>query len=355
MAFNIRHATHNILNQNHFCYCLPVRLGVIIMSILGLLLAGTMSITIWYEDATNHDISTSTRGAFILAGLVESFLCVSSIIGLVGAIVRQQIFVAIYTYILYGHCVINIMIASFFLWMVNHASPADLTRACDQFSQDPNAPDASVPDPCPSLIKVAPGIYAGVAAFVLLVELYGALVATWYLNQLKREKRISRTSRGIINRNSDVPLLSNPRQSRYASLSSIDGAYLPQPFTPPEQFSHQFVSEPQAIPIIPSSSRHVDDGVEEGYGGGTWTHEHLIQDEKERLKAVERLNEGAGTTGGDSPASEGIYSPSTPVNLMSPGAIIAAPSTRGLDTPPAYEPMRGKGVHTAWDRRVPFT
>lgn len=85
-----------------FCCCLPVRVGVIIMSLLGIVVAGVLSIVLWFEvasqfclsllvDARNDlingdalgtpDMTSTERAGFILAGLVETLLFVASSLG----------------------------------------------------------------------------------------------------------------------------------------------------------------------------------------------------------------------------------------------------------------------------------
>lgn len=45
-----------------FCCCLPVRMGVIIMSVLGILFGGVLSIILWYEVASEFN-QTETLGS----------------------------------------------------------------------------------------------------------------------------------------------------------------------------------------------------------------------------------------------------------------------------------------------------
>ncbi|KAF8910397.1 hypothetical protein CPB85DRAFT_1190089, partial [Mucidula mucida] len=168
-----------------FCCCLPVRSGVIIMTSLGMLLSGILSIVLWYEVASTPDMSPGERAAFVVSGLLETFLLIASILGFIGAVVRKQVFVQIYTYFIYVHFVFNVAIAGYLLWQVTHLTSEAADKAC----QD-TISNAQAQDQCIGFLKIARGVYYVIATLVLLIELYGAVVTTRYLNQLKSEKRM---------------------------------------------------------------------------------------------------------------------------------------------------------------------
>ncbi|KAJ7217998.1 hypothetical protein GGX14DRAFT_599074 [Mycena pura] len=173
-----------------FCCCLKVRLGVAIMTVVGMLFAGLLSILLWFEVSTSTDIASKERTAFILAGLLETLLFVASILGFVGVIVRKQLFVQIYAYFIYVHLVVNFAVAAYLLYMLVHVSTTDQIDACQKAIKNTGAQDQ-----CTGLFKIALGVYAVVASVVLMTELYGAIVVARYVNQIQREKRNVRASR----------------------------------------------------------------------------------------------------------------------------------------------------------------
>ncbi|KAF9033254.1 hypothetical protein BDZ89DRAFT_947885 [Hymenopellis radicata] len=170
-----------------FCCCLPVRSGVIIMTFLGMLLSGILSIVCWYEVASTPDMSAGKRAVFVVAGLLETFLFIASVLGFVGAVVRKQVFVQIYTYFIYVHFLFNVAIAGYLLWEVSHLTSEAADKAC----QD-TISNAQAQDQCIGFLKIARGVYYAIASLVLLVELYGAIITTRYCNQLKSEKRMAK-------------------------------------------------------------------------------------------------------------------------------------------------------------------
>lgn len=87
------------LGRTKFCCCIPVRIGVIIMAVLGIVFSAVLSIALWYEvsgehsipflpwrrlmkqSAVNHKMTSGIKAAFVIGGLVETFLFAASIFG----------------------------------------------------------------------------------------------------------------------------------------------------------------------------------------------------------------------------------------------------------------------------------
>lgn len=214
----------------------------------------------------------------------------------VGAIVRKQLFVQIYAYFIYIHFLLNIGVAAYLLYLVTHFSADANVVACQKAIKNQKAKDQ-----CTGLLKVAQGVYFVIAAFVLLVELCepafhpsiwfsndvvdGTLVVTRYLNQVKNEKRTARASRMI---NEEAFALVSKGKGRSSSVPAVG-----QPYT----FSDYAVEEfdPYNIDTRPTAGSRQSfayDGVpthpdEVGYGGGSWTHREITEEEKARLKREE--------------------------------------------------------------------
>ncbi|KAJ7680399.1 hypothetical protein DFH06DRAFT_1162931 [Mycena polygramma] len=214
MAFSYREL---LFGGTKFCCCLRVRLGVIIMTVLGMLFAGLLSILLWFEVATTTDMSSKERSIFILAGLVETLLFVASVLGFVGAVVRKQLFVQIYAYFIYIHFVLNLGVAIYLLYMIVHVSSTDQVKACQLAITNPSAQAQ-----CTGLLKVGLGVFSAVASVVILSELYGAIIVARYLNQVQREKRnirASRMSRGAFKM--------DPAGGRYSTIKDDDRDSIP--------------------------------------------------------------------------------------------------------------------------------
>ncbi|KAL4268923.1 hypothetical protein AB1N83_002073 [Pleurotus pulmonarius] len=257
MAFSYRDL---FFGGTTFCCCLPVRVGVLIMSFLGMLLSGILSIILWFEVASTPDMTSGEKAAFVCAGLVETLLFAVCILGFAGVIVRKQLFVMIYAYFTYFH---------------SCSTSVSLFDAQNQ---------------CIGLLKVAKGVYIGIALVVLLAELYGAFIVARYVNQIQREKRGARASRMSTSNESAFKLVPQ-RGVRYSSVPggqhithlSYDGTKEFDPYrevgTPPldaSAIAGRSFSYGSPPPLVATE--------EAAYGGGSWTHEQISVEEKERLK-----------------------------------------------------------------------
>ncbi|KAJ8503130.1 hypothetical protein ONZ45_g11122 [Pleurotus djamor] len=288
MAFSYRDL---FFGGKTFCCCIPVRIGVLIMSFLGMLLAGILSILLWFQVASTPDMTSGEKAAFVCAALVETLLFVACILGFSGVIVRKQAFVQIYAYFTYFHFVLNIGVAAWLFWVVSHGTENAATKACQQTIQNPGAQDQ-----CIGLLKVAKGVYIGVALAVLLIELYGAIIVARYVNQIQGEKRTARASRvmgstesgfalipqqGV--RYSSVPGGQHPRHQTHLSYDDSPAAREFNPYAeagvPQTAYAHtaaESYSYGSPPPLAASEEIH--------YGGGQWSHEDISVEEKERLK-----------------------------------------------------------------------
>ncbi|KAJ3758207.1 hypothetical protein EV360DRAFT_44432 [Lentinula raphanica] len=276
-----------IFHGKTFCCCLPVRFGVISMSFLGILFGGIFSILLWFEVSdTSSSMDPHERTAFILAGLVETLLFVASVVGFIGAIVRKQLFILIYTYFIYVHFVVNLAVAIYLLVIVLHISSTAITKACDDTIKN-----AGAQSQCTGILSDFRTIYIVVALLVLFIELYGALIVTRYVHQIKTEKSTARTS----HQNDGISLI--PRTNLHNETPST------AEFNPYEDIEHPRFPSYQAGP---SSYTAYDaaPSFEEGYGGGSWTHQQISQDEKSLLRQQEQdgsdeLSPPSSEVGGD--------------------------------------------------------
>ncbi|PFH51539.1 hypothetical protein AMATHDRAFT_74891 [Amanita thiersii Skay4041] len=285
MPFNYRAL---FCGSKTFCCCLPVRGGVIAMSLLGIVFAGFLTVVIWFEVSTNHDLASSERAAFIVGGVVETLLFLASMIGFTGAVIRKQLYIQVYTYTLHVHFWINLGVAAYLLYVINNFTSTATQVACEETIQNQDTQNQ-----CKGLLNVAKGLYFVVASIVLLVEMYGAIIATRYLNQLQGEKRTARaarldTERGIIlsktsarpNSMSGMHVRGASETARLYSENDIQEEF--NPYNESPDTNTQRVSggiEMYEAPGVP---------IEIGYGGGTWTHEEITREEKERGSMEDR-------------------------------------------------------------------
>ncbi|EIN11330.1 hypothetical protein PUNSTDRAFT_118791 [Punctularia strigosozonata HHB-11173 SS5] len=326
MTFSLK---EHVFGGRTFCCCLPLRLGVVIISFVSLLLSGFLSVILWYEVRVTSTMSGSERAVFAGAGVVESLLCVASILGFVGAIVKKQSFIIVYVYFLYFHLVINCAVAGYFLYMIVHAANTDIVKACKEGLRSDQAKDQ-----CDGLLKFAKWVYFAVASTVLLVEMYTTIVVTRYYRFLRTHKRDKRQSR--------MSLV--PNRNRYTNISTQSGdGLLDKEFDPYAPYG----GRPQS---------HYDDNdgsdSEEGYGGGAWNLQQFATRDKDRLSTIGERTE-VDVDSLRSTARDRMSPPprtTTPATLASRRASLGPsspthaqmnlPTVRALPIPPSRDTAR---------------
>ncbi|KAF8554695.1 hypothetical protein OG21DRAFT_1030015 [Imleria badia] len=179
-----------LFQSSSFCCCIPVRAGFVLMSVLTFLLSGTISVIIWFEVSHSYQLSTKERVAFVLTGIVESFLFLASIIGFIGVVARKQLFVMTYTYFLYVHFVLNLIVGIYFLVTVRASNRQQLVNECAEVFVN-----TSMESSCSRLMSVSTYVFIAIVAALLTFEFYGVLIATRYVYRLRMQKRDDRSRR----------------------------------------------------------------------------------------------------------------------------------------------------------------
>jgi hypothetical protein len=208
------------------------------------------------------------------------------------------------------HFVLNLGVAIWFLVVVTQTADSATKHLCDPSV----AGDAQTQ--CDQLFSFGSAVYIVLASLVLLIELCewppfidssaalpnglfqdGTLIVTRYVWQLSNEKSNKRqTRRGI----EDAFKLEAAR-ARYTALASSHeltpmGSPMYDDHSYTEYDPYKEASLPPPIPPVQSPQRFrtfMDQGrpaapLEDGYGGGTWTHEEISEEEKARLQKQER-------------------------------------------------------------------
>ncbi|KAI9437704.1 hypothetical protein H4582DRAFT_1957092 [Lactarius indigo] len=279
-----------IFQRPRFCCCLPVRICVIIMALLGFILSGVLSVILWFEVASADRLTSKERGAFIGGAIVETLFFLISSVGLIGVIVRKQTFVTAYAVGLHVHFLVNLGVAGYLLSVVLHATSKDTVALCQHAINNTQAQDQ-----CSSLFNSIRGTYAVLASVILVVELYGAIVATRYVYQVRGEKREARMPRHIRGESVGAGGRLIPGFVRYDDESGTK-LYSPYYYPPVEGQGHARRSSAYSLasadfegatPMglydppsagLPGSSYHGDLDFEEGYKDGEQEEEHGYKD-----------------------------------------------------------------------------
>ncbi|KAI6040344.1 hypothetical protein EDC04DRAFT_3140474 [Pisolithus marmoratus] len=176
-------------SDSSFC-CIPIRAGFLVMTLSTFVIAGVIATIVWFEILHSYELTTNERVAFILTGVVETILCLLSVAGFVGAVARKQPFVIMYTYVLYAHTILNVIIGVYFMVAVRMGNRQQLVDYC--VSVLAGTPTESS---CTRLTNLSTYVLIAVVAVILLLELYGTVIATRYVYNLRIEKRGNRSRR----------------------------------------------------------------------------------------------------------------------------------------------------------------
>ncbi|KAH0589047.1 hypothetical protein H2248_004820 [Termitomyces sp. 'cryptogamus'] len=272
-------------------------------------------------------MTSGERAGFIVAGLVETLLFVVSSLGFVGAIVRKQLFVQLYAYFLYVHFLLNIGVAGYLLYLVTHFSANATTEACQDTIQNKQAQSQ-----CTGFLKVAEEVYLVVAATVLLVELYVALVVTRYLNQLQNEKR---SARGLRLENEEAFGLVLKAKVRYSALpderdqsqTPVYSSYGPD-FDPYEEI-HTPIRKERRL----SEDSEIQHDEEEVSGDGFRTHSRIsLEEQGQTDPAGDRAADDSENTHNKLPTGLSFPALRLPVDSEFPKYTLSD-HTPGLTTP----------------------
>ncbi|KAF8664371.1 hypothetical protein AX16_000742 [Volvariella volvacea WC 439] len=199
----------------------------------------------------------------------------------VGAVVRKQTFVQAYAYIIYFHFFLNLGVAIYFLYVITRVGQNAAMVACLETIQNEDAEDQ-----CVDLLKIAKAVYIVVSTIVILTEMYGAIIVARYVHQIKEEKRRKKRASRAMASESGVSLLPTSRghirlDSQNQSLLHSRDPSDASEFNPYQDApSHSSESTTYSHGDIPPP-------IEVGYGGGSWTHQDITNEEKARLKRLE--------------------------------------------------------------------
>ncbi|KAK0476608.1 hypothetical protein IW261DRAFT_1594756 [Armillaria novae-zelandiae] len=158
------------IKSNKFCCCLPVRTGVLMIGVLGVMLGGIIAVA--------GVIQYSRLGGDIKNKL--PYVIPDSRIWIIRSFISWRAFYVI----LIVHVVFSIASGSFSIYRYFKDAP-DSVRSCVNGSQDDLVVEA-----CKKGISVMKGVLIGVFVLVWLMEIWGCVIVKSYSNQLADEAEV---------------------------------------------------------------------------------------------------------------------------------------------------------------------
>ncbi|KAJ7602420.1 hypothetical protein FB45DRAFT_798866 [Roridomyces roridus] len=208
-----------------FCCCLPVRFGVLVMSLIALLGGGLVAVggVVEIKRLDEHIITESHKPALYVVTAIFSLLALLGAFGLFGVLARNTAAVSTFSSALSLHLGFSIGTGIFSIYTVFKRNSDAAISNCIQNSTDP-----SKIKQCHTDLDIAKGLIIGIFLVAWVVELYGCIIAANYVRQLKEEEMAKGTA---VNPNAYIP---NAPMTTYAPPP---GAYA---FTQPNQaLGHQ--------------------------------------------------------------------------------------------------------------------
>jgi hypothetical protein len=172
-----------------FCFCLPVRLGVFVLTILGMFGGGLLAVVGWMQSLKlQGTLPKSNEVAMFIHSGLYTLLALVSIFGFIGAIVRHRTMVYIFFVILVAHLTFSIFSGAFALYNLFHSIGDDAIQKCiDSAANTTDGQTPTSPDDCRHGFDVVRGVAVGVFILVWLLEIWGCFITNSYVNQLEDE------------------------------------------------------------------------------------------------------------------------------------------------------------------------
>lgn len=182
-----------------FCCCLPVRLGVFVLSFLQLLFAGAIAGLVWRDFIVAGPVGTE-RIAHLVTGIVFGLMAVAALFGFIGAMVRVRGLVQTYAVMLYCLILASVGASVFFVYTLYHSGGEQFIDTCRAQSDKIDLAQAKAIDGaqetldnaldtiCDGLLTTFKIVYIVLMVIVVLIQLYCAHIVQSYASQLDEEE-----------------------------------------------------------------------------------------------------------------------------------------------------------------------
>jgi hypothetical protein len=179
------------IESKKFCFCLPVRLGVFVVSLLTMLAGSVVGVMGWMQVAkfqTTPAIEvTDEISAYIYASMF-TLLGVLSIFGFAGSLVRARTLVIAYSVGLAIHLGLNIASGVFTMYAIFRPNPATSVDTCINAANP--TPDLleETRNICNTGMAIGKGIVVAIYVITWLLQLYAYFIVERYADQLEEEE-----------------------------------------------------------------------------------------------------------------------------------------------------------------------
>jgi len=164
-----------------FLCCIPVRAGVVIISLIGLL-GGSLMAALAIIQMKRSAGNTGNKVALIVQIVIYILLAILSVFGLAGAISRKLAFIRLYFWMVFVHLLLSIGLGVFAI-QNNFKSAPTYVSECASGSDDP-----SVLKSCQDGSNLFKGIMIAIFVLLWLLEIWACTIVHSYSKQLVEEQ-----------------------------------------------------------------------------------------------------------------------------------------------------------------------
>jgi len=182
------------VRSRKFCCCIPVRFGVFIISLLGLLGGGAIAVVLWLalKDVDKQGgISSQARLALILEAILWTVLAIVSLFGLIGVIIKKKRFITVYATLLFTTLGINIAAGIFYFHSLFQTETS--TNAVNQCIN--GSTSVIKKDACKAEWDVKRILLIAGHVVLWLILLWGCFIVSDYVGQLNEEEDANQRNR----------------------------------------------------------------------------------------------------------------------------------------------------------------
>jgi len=178
------------IRSRKFCCCIPVRAGVFILSLVGVVLGSIISVVGWRKvsQLKNYPLPDADVAALYIHSSIFTLLALLSLFGFVGTLIKQRGLVSAYGAGLIIHLCISIASGIFALVSLFKQSPQEAINECLNGSSD-----AATRAACKSGIAVVKGLAVVIYVVMWLLQIYAYIIVSNYVDQLDEEESLRET------------------------------------------------------------------------------------------------------------------------------------------------------------------
>jgi len=168
-----------------FCCCLPVRLGVFVLSLVAMVGGSIVAAIGWISvsQLQQNPVAITDEIALYIHSSIFSLLGLLGMVGFVGSLIRSQGAVYGFSVGLAIHLGLSIGSGVFTIYTIFKQNPADTIAACLG-----GKTDAESVQVCQTGMSIVRGVVVAIYVVAWLIELYAYFIVSRYVEQLEDEE-----------------------------------------------------------------------------------------------------------------------------------------------------------------------